>query len=123
MKDILGIILALFLCALIIWAAYRFSRFLANASGGRFRTKYLRELERAAVSTDARISLFQCGSEYYLLGITKQNISLLAVLNDEQLTELPELPVGPAVWKLDGLKESAFFKKLKSGIEERNNRE
>lgn len=122
LKDIMGILLAMLLCGLIVWLAYRFSRMLAGLSGGRFRTRYLREVDRLATGTESRISLLQCGKKYYLVGIGKQEIRLLAELDEETLQELPRTPADPAVPGTAHLKESEFLQKLKSGLSDRRNK-
>jgi flagellar protein FliO/FliZ len=114
LKDILEIILALVLCVLIIWLAYKFSRIFALRTGGRFSGRYMHEIERIAVGTGSYITILQCGTGYYLVGVTQDNISILAELDKETLQELPEVH--------EAAEESEFFMKLKSELENIKNK-
>jgi flagellar protein FliO/FliZ len=114
LKDILEIILALVLCVLIIWLAYKFSRIFALRTGRRFSGRYMHEIERIAVGTGSYIAILQCGTGYYLVGVTQDNISILAELDKETLQELPEVH--------EAAEESEFFMKLKSELENIKNK-
>ena len=102
------------LCALIIWLAYKFSRMLASVSGGRFRAKYMKEIERIAMGTESYISLVQCGSDFYLIGVTRQNISILGRVEEDTLQEISPGTLEGTGFKIENLRDSEFLKKLKS---------
>jgi flagellar protein FliO/FliZ len=118
LKDIIEIIMGLLLCGFIIWLAYKFSRMISIRSVGSLKARYLHEVERIAMSTESYITLLQCGTGYYLVGVTKESINILAEINEETLQELPDAsPVNT-----DDTKESEFFTKLKSELENIKNK-
>lgn len=122
MKDLFGIIIALVLCGLIVWMAYRFSRMFALRMGGRLRAKHLREVERIAMGTESYITLLQCGSRYYLAGVTRQSINLLAEIDEGSLTELPPPDTGSGSLKMNVIRDSEFYKRFSAGLVDKKNR-
>ncbi len=88
MKEIWTVVFGLILTCLIIYMAYRFSRMLAQRTAGRFKNRYLKEIDRMVMGQEEYISLVRIGSEVHLIGVTKQNINYMSKIDDEILIEL-----------------------------------
>ena len=84
--SLLGMLLTV---AAVVGLAYWFTR---HVVGGRYgaslgllqRNEQLRVLAQTQVGKDQRLAVVQAGTRYFLLGMTPQNISLLAELTEEE---------------------------------------
>lgn len=110
LQSIAKIIMAMILMLLIMYLAYRVTRFLAERTmkGGK-RGNYLREFDRLGMGPEQYIAIVRAGSSYYLIGVTKQNISILSEISEEQLVELPEEEREVVT---GGAANSEFYRKL-----------
>ena len=84
--SLLGMLISV---ALIIGLAYWFTRCIAGgkhmgALGLYQRNEQLRILAQTQLGRDQRLAVVQAGERYLLLGVTPQNISLLAELTEEE---------------------------------------
>ncbi len=75
--------------AVVIGLAYWFTRYIVGGKhmgslGLLQRNEQLRVLAQTQVGRDQRLAVVQAGTRYFLLGMTPQNISLLAELTEEE---------------------------------------
>ncbi len=95
---------------IIIYFAYRFSRMLGSRTAGRFKNKYLKELDRMVMGQEEYISLVRVGSEFHLIGVTRQNINHMSKIDEESLVEIDvDKPTGQTAY-------SEFFSRLRNKI-------
>ena len=102
--KLVGLIL---LCVIIIVACYYTTRFIGKRSqGGQGHTggKNIKALETFRVTQNKYLQLIKCGDKYLLIGVTKDNISVLSEIDPESL--LTESDTGHKSFKelISGLK-------------------
>jgi flagellar biogenesis protein FliO len=91
-SDFFSIVFALAMFAAVVWLSYKSTKWLARAKtaiGGA----NLRVVESAALCQGSSAAIIKAGKEYFLVGVTKENVSLIARLEAESL-ELPANPPG-----------------------------
>lgn len=81
----LGLI-AVLLAVLLL--AYYATRYIGKKSGGLTRAAHMRVKERVVLAKDKSVVLLETKNKYYLIGVTGQNIGLIAELDREELKEL-----------------------------------
>ena len=94
--SLLGMIVAI---VVVIGLAYWFTRLVGKgripAFGMSRRNEDLSVLAQTPIGKDQRLAVVQAGERYLLLGVTAQNITLLAELTAEEAARwLPETPEG-----------------------------
>lgn len=82
----LGMVVAV---AVVIALAYFFTRYIvggswARAAGFPRKNEGLSVLVQTPIGKDQRLAVVQAGGRYFLVGITPQNISMLAELTEEE---------------------------------------
>ena len=90
--SLLGVIIAI---VVVIGLAYWFTRLVGNGKIPAFgigrRDDKLSVLAQAPIGKEQRLAVIQAGERYFLVGVTAQNISLLAELSAEEAAQwLPE---------------------------------
>lgn len=89
---------------LVLVLAYGFTRYIVGSGRlGNFgmgqRNESLRVLAQTPVGKDQRLAVIQAGSRYLVVGMTPENISLLAELTQEEAAE----------WKRDSAETSSVM--------------
>lgn len=110
MKDIWAVVIGLLLMFLIIYLAYIFSKFIAVRASGMGRCKYMKEQDRLAMGTEQFLSIVKIGDSYYLIGVTKHNINMIAELSEDNMKEIDQSGMKISESVID----SKFFRCLKS---------
>jgi flagellar protein FliO/FliZ len=72
--------------ALVVGLAFFVTRFLAKAQFSRKSTANLRVVEAASVAPQSTVQLVKAGERLFLLGVTRERITFLAEINDDDLT-------------------------------------
>lgn len=75
---------------LVLLAAYLTTRFIGGRSRAFARGKYLRVKENLFLGRDKSVMLLESGKEYYVIGVTNQQMQLLGTIPKADLTVLPE---------------------------------
>lgn len=87
--NIVKVIAYLCVCVFVIWLAYRVSKGLSGrVGGGTYSTKYMRHIDRMALSRDSAINIVQVGERYMLIGVSGGRVEMLCELKSEDLHEL-----------------------------------
>lgn len=81
---------ALLLVVIIIFLSYFASKSLAKGATKLGGAKHMNVIDRIVVGQDRALLIVQIGSNYYLIGSSDQNISLLKELNPDDLIFLSE---------------------------------
>ena len=86
MKDILALLWALFVTAMVLVLAYFATRYLAGrmAAGGMVRGRRLTVLEQAAVGKDQKLLLVRLDDRLYFLAVTPGATTILRELTAEE---------------------------------------
>ena len=84
----------------VIGLAYWFTRYVVGGKhlgslGLLQKNQQLQLLAQTQVGKDQRLAVVRAGSRYFLLGLTPQNISLLAELTQEEAAVWLQEPGGP----------------------------
>ena len=87
------VVLICFVAVLVL--AYFTTRWLANYQKGHSYNKNLKIIETLKVSPDKYVEIIACGTDKYLIiGISKNEVSLLGELTKEELIDLDVNPTG-----------------------------
>ena len=87
------VVLICFVAVLVL--AYFTTRWLANYQKGHSYNKNLKIIETLKVSPDKYVEIIACGTDKYLIiGISKNEVSLLGELTKEELIDLDVNPPG-----------------------------
>ena len=112
--EIVSLLWAILLIAVVLVLAYAFTRFVASravGSGGlRYRGRRLTVLEQVTVGKDQKLLLVQMGEKYYFLGAAQGGISCLDQVSPEEAERWRQeagsgRDAGPAVRFQDALRE------------------
>jgi flagellar protein FliO/FliZ len=85
-STIYGILYFLFMTAVILIAAYYFTRYLSKKAFNNAANKNLRIVETVSLGIDKSLLLVKVGEQYFLLGSTQKGITLLSEMDPEKLT-------------------------------------
>lgn len=77
---------------LILAATYYVTKWIARSGAIQPCSKNIKVIETFKVAPNKYIQIIQLGSRYYSIGVTKENITFLSALDEEQL-DLQELDV------------------------------
>ncbi len=72
----------------VLLLAYYATRFIATRGAGYTKTSRMRVKERVALARDKSVVLLETKETYYLLGVTVQNVQLIAAVPRGELGEL-----------------------------------
>ncbi|MDR1663301.1 MAG: flagellar biosynthetic protein FliO [Clostridiales bacterium] len=102
----------LLLVAFVAVLAYFSTKLLAMSRGGKFRStkRNLEVIESIGVGAQSVVQIVRAGEKFYLIGVTKESVSLLAELDAETL-DIDE--------RSGGLPEKAFSNILKRFIKDK----
>ena len=84
--------LALVIVFIIVLAAtYYFTKWIAKSGMMQSQSKNIKVKETFKIATGKYIQIIQLGTKYYAIGVTKDDITFLAQLEEEQLDFSPDL--------------------------------
>jgi flagellar protein FliO/FliZ len=76
----------LLLLAFVVLLAYYSTRLMAASRGGRLGAKRnMQIVEGIGVGVNATVQIVRVGERYYLLGVTKESVTLLTPLDESQI--------------------------------------
>ena len=86
-KDVGQIFYIVLLVVFVALLAYYSTKLLASARGGRFggAKRNLELLESIGVGTQSTVQIVRAGEKFWLIGVTKEQVTMLAELDREQL--------------------------------------
>ena len=83
--NILQLLGLLFVFVLVLLAAWYVSRFIGNKAMGGFGNKNINVIESFRLDNNKAIQIIRIADKYLAIGISKDNISVLAQLNEEDI--------------------------------------
>lgn len=114
MKELITLVFALILTIIVIYLAYISSKALARRMGGSGKSRYLKEIDRIGLGPEQFVSIVRSGDSYYMVGVTKQQITLLSEVDESQL--IPIDPDDGQINNMSSLVNSDFLNKLQDRI-------
>ena len=93
-QNILELILLLVIFAFVLAACILTTRFVAGHQMQRGRNSNFKPIETYQVAQNRFLHLVQIGTRYFVVSVTKDNISFIAELTEEQIALKPEKPEG-----------------------------
>lgn len=88
MESFLQLISALLIFVFVLLITYFTTRWVGSYQKVRMKSKNLQVIESLAAGNNKSICLLKAGKEYLVVAIGKDEIRLLTVLKEEQLTDL-----------------------------------
>ncbi|WP_026835641.1 flagellar biosynthetic protein FliO [Eubacterium xylanophilum] len=88
-ENILQLIATIIIFVLILVATYYATKWIAGSGALQARTKNIKVLETFKIGPNKYIQIVQLGSKYYAIGISKDNITFLTSLEEDQLDLTP----------------------------------
>ena len=79
--------------AFVLLLAYYVTKLIARSKSRGRDGLNLNIVESISVGSNSFIQLIRCGEKYLVVGITKENVNLLAVLSKEEVTENEPEPI------------------------------
>lgn len=116
-NNILQLLATILVFVLVLAATYYVTRWIAKSGAVQSHSRNIRVIETFKVAPNKYIQIIKLGTKYYSIAVTKDQISFLTPLEEEQL-ELHEM---------DGTVPDASFKdvmgKVASMIKKKDNKE
>ncbi len=114
-EEVLALLKALLVTALVLVLAYWFTRYVAGhmAGGLRVRGRRITVLEQVAVGKEEKLLLARLGDRLYFLAVTPGGVTTLRELTEEEAAAWPD-PESPAGEAPDG-----FAQALRRVLEQR----
>lgn len=89
-KNILELIMLLGIFALVLVACVFTTRFVAGHQMQRGRNGNFKPIETYQIAQNRYLHLVQIGTRYFVVSVTKENISFIAELKEEEIVATPE---------------------------------
>ncbi len=89
-KNILELIFLLVMFVLILVACVWTTRFVAGHQMQRGRKSNFKPIETYQITQNRYLHLVQVGTRYLVVSVTKENISFIAELKEEEIVAMPE---------------------------------
>ena len=84
-ENILKLIGLIILCALIIAASYFVTRFIGKREAGMTGKSNFKTIDAFRLSPNKYLQLIQVGTRYLVIAVSKDNVSLLCELSEEDI--------------------------------------
>lgn len=88
-NNILQLITALFVFVLVLALTYFVTKWIAKSGAMQYRAKNIKVIETYKIAPSKYIQIIQIGKKQYAIGVTKEQITFLSELEEDQL-EIPE---------------------------------
>ena len=92
-KNILELILLLGIFVLVLVACVLTTRFVAGHQVQRGRNGNFKPIETYQITQSRYLHLVQIGTRYFVVSVTKENISFIAELKEDEIVAKPEKAV------------------------------
>ena len=91
-KSVLKLIGLIILCILIIAASYFTTRFVGKRQLKGSAKSNIRNIDIFRISPNKYLQIVEIGERYFCIAVAKENISLIAELNKEDIKNFPPVP-------------------------------
>ncbi len=89
-ESILELIMLLGIFVLVLVACVFTTRFVAGRQMQRGKSSNFKPIETYQITQNRYLHLVQIGTRYFVVSVTKENISFIAELKEEELVATPE---------------------------------
>ena len=96
LNNILQLIATLFAFVLVLALTYFVTKWIAKSGAMQSRAKNIKVIETYKIAPNKYIQIIQMGDKYYSIGVTKDSITFLTPLEEEQLDLKNESASGAA---------------------------
>lgn len=93
-KSIAELVVLLILFALVLVACVFTTRFVAGRQMQRGRNSNFKPLETYQIAQNRYLQLVQIGTRYFVISVTKETVSLIAEMKEEEISVRQENGVG-----------------------------
>lgn len=90
--EVVGLFVVL---VLILIATYYTTRFIAKQTGNRYQSKNINIIETYKVAPNKYIQIVDVAGHYLVLAVTKENVTMLTEISEDDIHDLPEISDGP----------------------------
>jgi flagellar protein FliO/FliZ len=84
-SNILQVLALIVVFVIVLFATYYVTKWIAKSGAIQSHSRNIKVIETFKVAPNKYIQIIQLGSKYYSIGITKDNITFLTALEEEQL--------------------------------------
>ena len=113
-KNVLEMISVLIVFVLVLFGTYYATKWMGKSGVIPSRTKNIKVIETFRIAPNKYIQIVQLGCKYYSIGVTKENITFLSPLEEEQLDLTEDTKEGQTVSFRDVMERmGAGFAKIK----------
>jgi flagellar protein FliO/FliZ len=84
-SNILQLLALIVVFVIVLFATYYVTRWIAKSGALQSQSRNIKVIETFKIAPNKYIQIIQLGSKYYSIGVTKDNITFLADLDEEQL--------------------------------------
>lgn len=118
--NVLQLIAGIFAFVIVLIATYYVTKWIAKSGVVQSRSQNIKVIETFKIAPNKYVQIIQLGSKYYSIGVTKENITFLTSLDEEQLdiSEIP--PTSEQIPFADLLKTFSVKKFSKKDFSEKN---
>ena len=115
-QNVLEMITVLIVFILVLIATYYTTKWIGKSGVVQTHTKNIKVIETFRIAPNKYIQIVQLGNKYYSIGVSKENITFLTPLEEEQLDFTEE--------KVDGQSGEAFrdlIERIRTGYHKMKN--
>lgn len=88
-ESVFKLIGLIILCVIIIVASYFTTKFVGRKQMGHYARSNFKSLDIYRVNGNKYLQIIQVGKKYFCISVTKDNISLISELNEEDIVNWP----------------------------------
>jgi len=85
LDNVLQLCAILIVFVLVLAATYYVTKWIGKSGAIQMQSQNIKVIETFKIAPNKYIQIIQLGSQYYSIGITKENITFLTPLTEEQL--------------------------------------
>ena len=117
LENVLQLVVVLIVFVLVLFAAFYSTNWIAKNGGIQSRVRNIKVIETYKIAPNKYIQIIQMGDKYYSIGVTKDSITFLTPLEEEQLDLKNESASGAAE-----IKFSDVFKNMTGNYMNKKNK-
>lgn len=84
-NNILQLLATVIVFILVLVAVYYVTKWIARSGAVQLQSKNIKVIETFKIAPNKYIQIIELGTKYYSIGVTKENITFLAELSEDQL--------------------------------------
>ncbi len=97
MGNVLQLLAVIFVFVIVLAGTYYVTKWIAKSGVIQSQSRNIKVIETFKITTGKYIQIIKLGTKYYAIGVTKDQITFLTPLEEEQLDFSPDLSDGSKV--------------------------